>query len=612
MKRNTKKILSFLLAVMLILPVLAGCAGPNDGTTQGAEGTDKAPDAVKLWYGYNTENFMQDLEYPDEMNSRDYTLRMHGVRGDVETIQLMITPTVNIVSYDLVMNDLKNENGDVFSAENLNVYAEWYVEVLASYNLDSYFGFYPDAVVPLENFKMLHHNSIDANENQGLLVEAKIPLDAAPGKYTGTAVLDLDGTKYNVPIELTVYDAQMPEQLQMETLFSIWWDYIAYGEGSYDSDLAEAYYWFLVDKKIMPGTVRPSVFNNYETYTQYIIDNFYDNPKISSYSLPYNYDIEAEYEDGRMVVQSKLEELLTVMALANIELRKTDPDADIFKKANFYLGSVIDEPSGANGIARVRECDRRIAAAKKNVADKYLTEYPDLYYSMMDIRHIVTTPYNKELLGGDELGGVQCWCPQFQHWHTEQQRQEYWDRQETPDRFTGEHAWWYGCNNPKAPFPTYHLDDDNIGARVLSWMQFDYNVEGNLYWLVNNYKGIDNWTEVPTFESAGEGSLVYPGVKYGIYGPISTLRLEVIREGIEDYECMMQIQMYVEQYNEANGTDHDARELMKPYFEDLYNGVVPARGEHELMMERRIEWLKVLEALATDLDAGMEMLLEGI
>ena len=126
MKRNAKRILTLFLALVMIVSVFAACDGNANPTEPGDESASN--EAVKLWFGYNTDNFMQDLEYEDEMEDRDYTLRLHGIREDVESVQLMITPSVNVVSYDLTMGDLTTEDGAVFSAENFEVFAEWYVE----------------------------------------------------------------------------------------------------------------------------------------------------------------------------------------------------------------------------------------------------------------------------------------------------------------------------------------------------------------------------------------------------------------------------------------------------------------------------------------------------
>lgn len=613
MRRKVTRILSLVLVTVLMMSVFAGCEPASDSTQTGTPTSGP----VKLWYAYNTENFMQDLEYPELMSSRDYTLRMHGIRGDVESIQLMVTPSVNVVSYNMTVNDLKNENGDVFKAENIEVFAEWYIEITESYNMDAYYGFYPDALVPMENYTSLHHNSIDAGHNQGIWLNANIPTDQAAGFYTGNAELDIDGTKYQIPIELTVYNVVMPEENHLPSSYAIWYDQIVYGEGYYSVELAEEYFDFLVDKRIMPLDPDPSKRADYDVYIDWLVETQMDNPKIASYGLPYKIDF-IEGTTRRIVDRSSTRSLLTKMAQKCIELREAgDTDADLFKKAFYYMGSITDEPTG-EALERVRICDLIVSEEKIAIADEYFKgKYQDLYESLMGLRVVVTTGYNEELVGSDTEGGVHTWCPQYQHYNTEAQREEYRKRQETTDRLMGEDAWWYGCNNPKVPFLTFHLDDSNIGCHLLSWMQFDYDIDGDLYWCVNIYNISDPWTVPVVTESVQEGRLVYPGSKYGVFGPISTLRLESIRGGKEDYECLLLLEQAVLTYNEANGTNHDPEELMEYLFVDMYEGAVPERdGEDEDeyasgLFERRITMLKVLEQITNDPAAGIESLLNG-
>ena len=603
-----RRILSCILVSAMAVSLLAGCKDNKEDTA-----SVNSNDSVKLWYAYNTENFMKDVEYPELMAQRDYTVRMHTLKNDVETAQLMITPAVDVASFDFQVSDLKNENGDVLSADNFKLYAAWYVEVLESYIQDIYSGYYPDALIPLENYKMRNENYIHAGQNQALWFEASIPETQAPGIYTGTGELDLDGAKYQVPIEVTVYGAALPNANNMPTLFGVWYDYIAQGEGTYSTELAKAYYDFLLSKRISPMKAEPTKWflgTEYDAYIEWLVDFAAENPMVSSYSLPYAME---NYELGLIVSEEGVNKLLTEMAEKNIELRESgNADIDLFKKAIFYLGGVIDEPSGS-GIQRVRDCDKIITDAKLSVADTYFKDkYPDLYESCIKLRHLVTTAYTADLIGTDEVGGVQTWCGQAHTWHTEGQREELQARRDSTDRTGGENTWWYTCEQPRKPFVNFHMDDDLLNTRTIFWMMHEYDVEGMIYWAINWFNSDDVWTTPVNYLNAvGDGMLSYPGSKYGIFGPISTLRLENLRESEEDYECLLMIENAILKYNEENGTDHDPKELMAWIYEDLYDGVIPERDNAEGFSEQRIAMLEVLAQFTTDPAAAMETLQNG-
>ena len=591
-----KRTITIILLGVMLLGLLAGCEKEPELV---------APEGVKLWYGYNTENFMQDNVYPDKMDNRDYKLRMFGIRDDVESVQLLITPDHNIAQYEFTLESLSTENGDIIDEKNIEVFAQWYVTIEKSYNTAAGYGDYPDALVPMKNMKKDGYNSIAAGENQGIWINVTIPKDAAAGFYTGTGKLELDGQIFDIPVELTVYDATMPETVHPRSCFLIWYDYMEKGEGSVNDNIAKAYFDLLVEKRCMPMYPSPAIQSDRDRFVTWAVETVVENPKISAYALPYS--IETTEEGKRIVSRDSVMELLTKMAVKNIQLRENGNETiNLFEKAYYYLGSIIDEPTG-EALERVGICDLIISECKFAVADEYLKDYPDLYDSLAGLAHVVTTAYNEDLLGSDTEGGVQAWCPQFQHWHTQEQRDQYYARQNTTDRLMGEEAWWYGCNNPKVPFPTYHLDDDLITSRVLSWMQYDYDCDGNLYWCVNVSKE-DMWEKAHTIDSAGEGNLTYPAKKFRLKAPLSTLRLESIREGQEDYEYFWMIEQAIMEYNEANGTNHDPEVLMAPLYDGLYEGMIPVRDNADLFHNQRIAVLDILQTITKDPASGIAAL----
>lgn len=601
-----RRVLMLCLAVCLLISLFGGCG--KQETVTPATTQPQEEEGPKLWYAYNTENFMQDMQYPELMAGRDCTLRFHTLRGDVESAQLMITPDVDVEYYELKIDDLYNENGDRFAARHFEVFTHWYIEIDQTYNPNAYLGYYPDPLIPFNVRRKCRENSISAGQNQGIWINATIPENTKPGTYTGIAKLELDDREYEIPMELTVYDLQMPEQVHPQSCFLIWYQDIPVGEGYLSPEISDAYYWFLVEKRVMPYAPKPASFNDFEAFVKWVEDNIAENPDISSYGLPYQIE---EVDGKRIVSRDGVMRLLTMLAKKNVELREAGKtDVNLFSRAYYYLGSIIDEPTG-EALERVRICDLILTECKFSVADQYLKDYPDLYDSLVGLTHIVTTAYNEELIGSDTVGGVHTWCPLYSAWHSQEQRQNYYDRQNTTDRMMGEGAWWYCAWDPKVPFPTYHMDDQILSGRLLAWMQYDYGSEGNLYWDVNLYSK-EIWTEPPFVSNGtvGDGLLIYPGAKYNLKEPISTLRLESIREGQEDFELFWMMEQAILQYNAENQTDYDPKVLMAQFYEGLYDGMIQVRDNSDTFYQRRIQLLEKLELLIQDPAAGIAALQE--
>ena len=586
---------------MLAAMLLTACSGEKAAPKKKAD--------IALWWAYNTENLMQDMAYPELMADRDHTLRMQGIRNDVESVQLMITPQRDVSSFDFVVDDLKNANGDILKAECFEIYAQWYTEVTESYNNDAYYGYYPDALIPIDAYQNKGYGAIKAGKNQGLWVQVNISAEQNAGLYTGTGKLEVDGRIYEVPFEVTVCDAVMPEQNHVKTLFGIWYDLVDDGEGYYSEELGEAYYDFLVSKRIMPTKAPDPIWSvhNLDAYIEWVVEKAED-PKISSYALPYAAEI---IDDEEIVSRKRVLEVLSAIAEKNIELRKEGNDSiDLFVKAAYYLGSICDEPAGSR-MQKARNCDLIITQCKAEVANQYFKDqYPDLYDSCMKVPHIVTSAYNAEMVGSDTVGGVQTWCGQFHTWHSEEQRQTYYDRRDHSDREYGEGLWWYGCESPRVPFPSFHMDDDGIVTRLVPWMMFEYDVDGMLYWCVNYFQTEDIYTYPSVYlNTVGDGQLLYPGDKFDILGPLSSRRLESLREGMEDYECLLMIEEAILAYNSANGTDYEPKELMDHLYNGLYEGMIPERENSDFFAQRRMEILNLLGQFTNDPASAMKILL---
>jgi hypothetical protein len=91
-----------------------------------------------------------------------------------------------------------------------------------------------------------------------------------------------------------------------------------------------------------------------------------------------------------------------------------------------------------------------------------------------------------------------------------------------------------------------------IYYRLPTWINRQYDINGLLYWTTSGwYKDISPWLvpflgplesrdvapdEYFTRYYNGGGILFYHGLEAGFDGPITSIRLKNIREGLEDYE----------------------------------------------------------------------------
>ena len=110
------------------------------------------------------------------------------------------------------------------------------------------------------------------------------------------------------------------------------------------------------------------------------------------------------------------------------------------------------------------------------------------------------------------------------------------------------------------------IDDPEVDHRILFWQQKLYNVDGFLYYAVNDWYGAGssqhNWgwdkkyekdtAPINPFTFYGNGVLLYHGGFVGrLHECVESVRLESIRDGIEDYDYFNLID---EKYGEGTST----------------------------------------------------------
>ena len=565
----------------------------------------------KIWFAYSTENLISDWEYFDgyEENAkyanRNKTLKFSCMKNENEGVQLMITARNSVASFDFELPDVKGANG-IITKNHFSVAAAYYMNVDFSNERMAVSGYYPDALIPLENFKFRRMNYIDKGRSQALYINLKTDKDTPAGKYKGTGKLYLDNETIDIPFEVRIYDAVMPDEVHQQSSYGLWYDKIVRGElKNYNSEMDKIYYDFIVDKRLSPKDMAPEYVSTEDLFVENLYSKVANDERIANTCLPVTIN---------NFSKNKVKNLLQKIITKNLDLRtRGDNTTNLFKKIYFYID---DEPTAA-AYATVREHDKTIFDVKKELCSQ-LSSYPDLYESFTKIPNIVTRQFAEELVATNEQGGVQTWCPQMQHFQTPSNREIYHLRQKSTDRDFGEHVWWYTCVDPVSPYPNFHLDANLILSRVLRYLQYDYGIEGQLFWNVCYYSRFDGNFECPRdlwndpfswVNCAGDGMLVYPGYTFGIKGPITTLRLESILASNEEYEYLWMIDQKVQEYNDLHHTYLVTNDILQDYYSKLFENMI-IYLDNDIFEETRIELLNAIEELNHDLDNGMRILMK--
>ena len=612
------KILSCILIVVSLFCgiTISGCSGNKN---------------ADVWCALSSETFLQDAEVKTYARR---SLDLHGIKGETESGQIIITAKENISNVDIAVEAHKNGNKRI-EADCIKVYAEKYVEIddpyLNSGNTTITFpalvGFYPDALVPFSLYKSYKEDKIKEGENQGIWIDVEIPLTAEAGEYVGEFTVTLNRQKYPVPVTLKVYDVEMPEKVHSRSAMNIWHTQLEFGEKSnYDENTNQRYYDFLLSKRLCSAYVPKDKRETIEDFVDYMVEMAL-NPKVTAYKIWHNYlnleepthlslnaptliylpvpERQAKYEKACEQTYNGMINVFSLMLKKNLEKIDEYPDLDLFEKAIFHFE---DEPTRGYRTERTKKFSEILTKAKRDFIKSNAEEFekhPTLKNSLLNcVRDITPTDILDESLTVSEKAdgtpdyekgdGVTLWCVHCYKVESSVAREIIKERQKY-----GEQFWWYNCTRT-SPAPSYYLEAVTMNIRLQSWQQYEHDFKGVLYW------DVVHWQDLPDndpFKSLkyysygnGEGILLYPGYRYNVKTPISSIRLENIFQGQEDYEYLYMLHEYLSEYNDRNGTDYDAHKLTGALTSDLHSGsYLKKTATAEMLEERRLLILNLLE-----------------
>lgn len=416
---------------------------------------------------------------------------------------------------DLIAGD------QAIQASNVQMFRAHYLHIPEpSHRTDNPTGWYPDALIPFvdpQSGKELSGAVYDAvpfdvqaGQNAEIWCDLLVPAGTPPGLYRGAVIVTAGKTELaQVPVELRVWDFELPAELAMRSNFgnlgSRVTSMVAPGSTADEAAAIEELYMAeLLRHRAIPsslGDIWPVWSPDggiKDTGQAERLRWLVDEKHVNALRMPFRYQDDPERAKAYLAAMADWLRDLGYLDLAYVYLR--------------------DEPNDAEEYETVRQQGERIHEADPGIA-RMCTEQ--------------TVTSNPEW--GNLYGAVDIWCPLW----------GLWDEPTANERLElGERLWSYTalCQGSKST-PWWQIDMQPLNFRAPFWISWHYDITGFLYWSSvywQAYGSMEGVWERPAFRDKfwGEGMLLYPGPPAGIRGPAPSIRLKLIREALEDYEYM--------------------------------------------------------------------------
>jgi hypothetical protein len=449
-------------------------------------------------------------------------IRLSAARNEWAGFQVIVTADAgNLQEVNIAAAPLKGPRGAALPAPRL--YREHYVQVTKpTYRAKEPPGWWPDALIPFDipaderlpgkpRFAAAPFD-VEAGRNQPIYAEVYVPEKARPGEYRGEVTVTARGQKpQRLAVSLTVWDFALPASPACQSNFGGFWR-VAQHEGLRDASpearaLVRRYERALIAHRLMPGMPDGAYPNAAPDGTpdcapvEPILREYFEMLHGNALQIPL--PVGDPTGKGREAALRYLRGYYDFLAIRGW--------AD---RGYTYL---IDEPNDAKAYEEVRRLAKLVHEANPKI--RFLcTEQP--------------IPDNPAW--GTLIGAVDLWCPLW----------ALWDDNSIRARLkAGEQVWSYTalCQG-KEETPFWELDFPLLNYRIASWQDWITGCTGLLYWTTVYWeKAGDPWTNPQTYGEGnapfnGEGMLFYPGKDAGINGPVASLRLKAIRDGMQDYD----------------------------------------------------------------------------
>ena len=486
---------------------------------------------ITVWFNHSYVNTPAEDVTPTTFKAYQIIL----AKNEIEGCHFMVASRTAKTGISLTISPFTDSKGNVLDCE---VCYGWYFDGVDGKTV-------ADPIPVLE-----HEFDLKANKSQMFIIKVKSKTDTPSGQYSAVITLtDGNGAEIKkASVYAYVWNFALPVTSSCKTLSDLNEWAVIVGANREDTtqdgledDLYALYYEYLLENKVCCYTLP---YAKRGQFWDARVEQYLDDPRMTAYTLCWKIHPEATQNDTylRAYVQAAYD--------------RVSQKQEWLDKAYFYPNQG-DEPLSTTTLNLIKH-------------------YNSIYTEIFGAHKLIIPIHYNTLVGSVDFFGylkddVTVWCPKTYFFNTSADKKYvtklYTNYYSTSmenrfglfkDRMAAEQAggdevWWYITRFPHDPEITLSMNDESVKHRLLFWQQKMYNVDGFLYYMVNDWENSKQWTKKyehavsgTVVDTYGNGVLIYPGGalqeyidKYGsdgYPGPIGSLRLESVRDGVEDYD----------------------------------------------------------------------------
>ncbi len=425
----------------------------------------------------------------------------------------------------------------------MTIYAERYYDVGVASNDDGAPGLWPDALVPdVDTYVQEKRNAfpitVTANETRVVWVDVQVPADATPGDYTASIEIDVGGVSTaTVPVKLHVGNFSLPSTATLASAFGMGWNTppLVHCGGAFPYCGGD------VDKS---NAIRA-------LYLRAALDHRFS-ISATDFQPPFGSDLAPFEKYVLPLIQGTGPTRLAGAKITSIDLDGAPNEYAQWiayaKSKNFFdrmFAYPIDEPnqSSSQWSTFIQDSDA-LHQVDPNAQIIITSSIQNAQQFAADQKVDIMCPVLDEMYGRPSSSYVGDQRAKYDAWLAAKPARKLWMYQSCDQHGCG------NCGTPSpgpeyAGWPERVVDSTGVQDRAFEWWSFLEKTTGELYF-ETTYQLATAWSAngLCEFGGSGDGTVFYPGKPSVVGGtsdiPIESIRIKMIREGMEDYEYLVQ------------------------------------------------------------------------